>query len=158
MSEINEFQQAGRSALDEKKIDVEALHGLLNGYVAVTGRSDLPIESAAYLLLAIQQYKQERSEERRARERQAEYKAETGGVFALAELRYSAFARCPCGAGLAYPTAFSMHGWWDCAAILTGTADRAAKHTDKLPFAFYEVKSEDQPSANGATTRPVMTL
>ncbi len=27
-------------------------------------------------------------------------------------------------------------------------------HTDRLPFVFYEIKSEGQPSANGATTRP----
>lgn len=76
---------------------------------------------------------------------------------------YAAYSRCPCGAGLAYdPTARdgdspfvgTLGGYWDCSAIILGTADRTVKHTDRLPFAFYEVKSEGQPSANGATTRP----
>jgi hypothetical protein len=47
----------------------------------------------------------------------------------------------------------------DCSDILTGRAlmkDPECKvlHSGKMPFAFYEIKSEDQPSANGATTRP----
>lgn len=76
---------------------------------------------------------------------------------------YAAYSRCPCGAGLAYdpvardesgPFVGSLAGFWDCSAIILGTADKAVKHTDRLPFAFYEVKSEGQPSANGATTRP----
>lgn len=79
-----------------------------------------------------------------------------------AQLRYAATARCPCGAGLAYPKDSGIQGAWDCADILTGRAipkDRPGfkQHTAALPFAFYEVKSEDQPSANGATTRPAET-
>jgi len=78
-------------------------------------------------------------------------------------LVYSAYTRCPCGAGLAYDPACEdpnspfkgpFSGYWDCSEILLGTADRTKKHTDKLPFAFYEIKSEEQPSSQGATTRP----
>lgn len=71
------------------------------------------------------------------------------------ELRYAAIARCPCGHGMAYPKdGFStMHGYWDCSAIWKGCADPDVKHESQLPFAFYEIKSEDQPSAHGATTR-----
>ena len=78
-------------------------------------------------------------------------------------LVYSALSRCPCGAGLAYDPCFEdkggvfkgpLSGYWDCSAILLGEADKNVKHTDKLPFAFYEVRSERQPSAGGATTRP----
>lgn len=88
----------------------------------------------------------------------------------LAErLVYAAHSRCPCGAGLAYDPAgevgkledspFRGPDCWDCSAILLGTAvargePGSAQHTDKLPFAFYEIKSENQPSAGGATTRP----
>jgi hypothetical protein len=77
-------------------------------------------------------------------------------------LVYSATARCPCGAGLAYDPAYEdessvfrgpLSGHWDCSAILLGTADPAVQHTDQLPFAFYEIKTEGQPSACGATTR-----
>lgn len=78
-------------------------------------------------------------------------------------LVYAAYSRCPCGAGLAYDPCHEdessvfrgpLFGCWDCSAILLGTADQNVKHTGKLPFAFYEIKSEDQPSVNGATTRP----
>lgn len=82
----------------------------------------------------------------------------------LAErLRYSAVARCPCGAGLAYDPAFvdangvfrgPLSGHWDCSAILLGTQDKKVKHTAQLPFTFYNVKEEGQPSARGITTRP----
>lgn len=78
-------------------------------------------------------------------------------------LVYAAHSRCPCGAGLAYdpcyeekdsPFVGSLSNAWDCSAILLGTADRAVQHTGRLPFAFYDVKEEGQPSAYGATTRP----
>lgn len=91
--------------------------------------------------------------------RQRELKAEP----VAARLVYAAHSRCPCGAGLAYDPCLEdessvfvgpASGYWDCSAILLGTADQNVKHTDKLPFAFYEIKSEGQPSANGATTRP----
>lgn len=70
----------------------------------------------------------------------------------LKRLTFSATARCPCGAGLAYRGGEDA---WDCSEILIGTADTAVKHTARLPFVFYEVKSEGQASARGATTRPV---
>jgi len=76
------------------------------------------------------------------------------------QLVYAATNRCPCGAGLAYLAGSQpMTGAWDCSAILLGTAvpsgqPGAVQHTDRLPFVFYEIKSELQPSARGATTRP----
>jgi hypothetical protein len=78
-------------------------------------------------------------------------------------LIYSAYDRCGCGAGLAYDPLFEdkdsvfvgpLSGYWDCSKILLGTADQTVKHTAQLPFAFYEIKSEIQPSVNGVTTRP----
>jgi hypothetical protein len=66
-------------------------------------------------------------------------------------LVYAAHARCPCGAGMAYDPAGD--DCWDCSDILMGTADRDVQHTARLPFIFYELKSETQPSANGMTTR-----
>lgn len=79
--------------------------------------------------------------------------------FRLEELRFSATVRCDCGAGLAYPKDIGIHGSWDCSDILLGRAipkgqEGSKMHASPLPFAFYEIKSEDQPSANGATTRP----
>lgn len=78
------------------------------------------------------------------------------------ELIYAATTRCPCGAGLAYKSdaePFGETAVWDCSAILLGDAipsgmPGSVEHTDLLPFAFYEIKSEQQPSAEGATTRP----
>jgi hypothetical protein len=79
--------------------------------------------------------------------------------FRLDELVFSAGARCSCGAGLAYPKGIGGCGQWTCSDILLGRAkpsgDPDAKtHDGDLPFAFYEVKSENQPSAYGQTTRP----
>lgn len=76
-------------------------------------------------------------------------------VYTDDDLRYAAYARCECGAGLAYPKGMSFQdvSSWDCSDILTGRAKPGTKHSAKYPFAFYEIKSEDQPSANGATTR-----
>jgi len=75
------------------------------------------------------------------------------------KMTYAATARCPCGAGLAYDdtcvgSPFRGPSYWDCSEILLGTADKTVQHTAKLPFVFYEIKSENQPSAKGATTRP----
>jgi hypothetical protein len=72
-------------------------------------------------------------------------------VFTEEELRFSASTCCPCGAGLAYPKGCGMHHYWDCSAILMGKASLEVKHTDKLPFSFYDVKSE---SSYRGTTRP----
>ena len=80
-----------------------------------------------------------------------------GGDFAVDELRFAATLWCPCGAGMAYPVgAMDMQGTWDCSAILMGTAAIEVEHSPALPFMFYEVKSEDQPSADGQTTRPAV--
>lgn len=92
--------------------------------------------------------------------------------FADDKLIYAAYARCECGAGLAYPkdptmrqlkewnndSVFNYWDHWDCSDILTGRAipkgqEGSKMHCGKLPFAFYEVKSENQPSVYGATTR-----
>lgn len=94
-----------------------------------------------------------------------------------AEMLYSAGARCDCGAGLAYPLDHAdaqQLGAWVCSRVLRGEAEippgvsdpgagifkpverldtMGQKHTG-LPFAFFEVKSEGQPSAHGASTRP----
>lgn len=80
-------------------------------------------------------------------------------VYKDAKLVYAATVRCPCGAGLAYPKGIGPDGCWDCSDILTGRAipkdeEGSVQHTARLPFAFYEVKGENQPSARGATTRP----
>lgn len=84
----------------------------------------------------------------------------------MRDLVFAATARCQCGAGLAYDpndrgagTVFKGPSAWDCSAILLGDAvpagaPGAVRHTDSLPFSFYEIKSEHQPSAHGATTRP----
>jgi hypothetical protein len=81
------------------------------------------------------------------------------GHYSLDELTYSAFHRCLCGKGLAYvPEAVrtgKVLGYWDCSGILLGTAEIGVTHTDKLPFVFYEIKSEEDNSANGYTTRPI---
>lgn len=75
-------------------------------------------------------------------------------AFTDAELTYAATARCRCGAGYAYPNGSGIHGRWDCSAILKGVAAHGTEHDGALPFAFYSVKSEQQPSAGGLTTRP----
>lgn len=80
------------------------------------------------------------------------------GDFKLDELRFAAYERCSCGAGFAYPVDIDIRlpnrACWDCSAILRGLAEHGSSHSNSMPFAFYEVKSENQPSANGATTRP----
>jgi hypothetical protein len=77
-------------------------------------------------------------------------------TYAPKDLVYAATVRCLCGAGMAYvkSRALSDMKFWDCSAILLGRADEKVKHEARLPFVFYEIKSEKQPSANGATTRP----
>lgn len=70
------------------------------------------------------------------------------------ELIFAAHSRCNCGAGWAYPKNIGMHGAWHCSSILLGTAEKGSLHDAPLPFSFYEIKSENQPSAKGATTRP----
>ena len=84
----------------------------------------------------------------------------------LAKMTFAATARCPCGAGLAYDETcvqepFRIPSYWDCSAVLLGEAvpsgqEGSVEHTDLLPFTFYEIKAERQPSARGATTRSVV--
>lgn len=75
-------------------------------------------------------------------------------------LIYAAHARCICGRGLAYDpaaegkdTPFKGPSQWECSGILTREGDTTLKHNRPFPFAFYEIKSDRQPSAHGATTR-----
>lgn len=77
----------------------------------------------------------------------------TNPIFTPEELIFAAHARCSCGHGLAYPKACSMFHYWDCSAILMGTHNKGVKHTDRLPFTFYDIKSENQHSAMGNNTR-----
>lgn len=98
----------------------------------------------------INDYHRERADDFRAR--WAKFKRGEE-FFSDAELLYSARTRCKqCGAGLAYPKSCGFGHQWDCSRSLNGTGPR---DHESFPFAFYEIKSEDQPSAQGATTRPV---
>lgn len=88
----------------------------------------------------------------------------------LQRMVFAATARCDCGAGMAYDPAsqgkgvFKGPSAWECSDILRyaelvpeqKVAAKAATHTGALPFAFYEVKSENTSSANGQTTRPAV--
>lgn len=88
-------------------------------------------------------------------------------------LTYAATARCKCGAGLAYRSDCrpqdDMHAGsitileaaWTCSWILRAalsgnalTPSDVATHDKPLHFSMVEIKSEGQPSAEGATTRP----
>lgn len=78
---------------------------------------------------------------------------ERGLPFKDEDLIYAAFARCKkCNAGMAYPKGCGPSHQWTCSDVLKGIGTDGGH--EALPFAFYEVKSENQPSANGATTRP----
>lgn len=89
-------------------------------------------------------------------------------------LTYAAYDRCSCGYGMAYdPLGKVIHypdegpfhkpNRWECAATLLYSAGelpleelnylKTVGHSSPLPFTLYEIKSENQPSANGATTR-----
>lgn len=68
----------------------------------------------------------------------------TNTPFTDDELRYSATTLCPCGHGMAYPKGCTPGHYWDCSAILKGIEDRGVKHTDKLPFSMYDIKSENE--------------
>lgn len=86
-------------------------------------------------------------------EQEVQRRIEGKEPFALHELTYSANARCRCGAGLAYPNHIGTHGAWYCSRLLRFPMDEL-NHDPARPFVFWEVKSERQPSAKGATTRP----
>lgn len=65
-------------------------------------------------------------------------------------LVYSARARCRCGRGLCYKEHDGADAW-ECEAVVV---DGANPHEhEAFPFAFYDIKSETQPSAMGETTR-----
>jgi len=71
------------------------------------------------------------------------------------DLVWAATARCKCGAGYVYPNfTRSPQGHWFCSASILGTAPAGSEHDCAKPFAFWSIKSDQQPSANGATTRP----
>lgn len=81
-------------------------------------------------------------------------------------LIFAARARCVCGQGMAYDpdsegspdSVFLGPSAWECSGILLGTGDKSVEHTPPLPFSMYDIKSEGQPSAGGATTRPAVEL
>lgn len=100
----------------------------------------------------------EREHQRYVREAEAAEAKADAGTLTDADLVYAAHSRCVCGAGMAYPKGIGAHGFWDCSDILTGRAiphgePGAKQHEARLPFVFYELKSERQPSVGGATTR-----
>ena len=76
-----------------------------------------------------------------------------GEAFTDVDLIYSARARCNCGAGLAYPKDCNIRHQWTCGDVLTHRVSTNKGH-DVFPFMAYDIKSEQQPSAQGATTRP----
>jgi hypothetical protein len=70
------------------------------------------------------------------------------------DLVFAATDRCECGHGYAYPKNIGIHGHWYCSGILLGLVEKGSTHSGEKSFMIYEIKSEDQPSANGKTTRP----
>jgi hypothetical protein len=75
------------------------------------------------------------------------------------DLLYSAEARCPCGAGLAYPLDHKealATGAWQCSAALKGVAE--GKHVS-YPFALWKIREETSiNNYGGASTRPPGTV
>jgi hypothetical protein len=71
------------------------------------------------------------------------------------ELVYAARQRCQCGAGFAYPENIGVGGSWHCSKILLGKAVEGSRHDGPMPFMFWDIKSEIETSATGATTRPI---
>src|SRR5579859_1506264 len=72
------------------------------------------------------------------------------------DLIYAASDRCMCGAGLAYPRSPGPYGAWSCSHYLLERGRVTGEHVVRLPFVFFDVLSEDQPSARGSTTRPTV--
>ena len=87
------------------------------------------------------------------------------GTLQPKDLIFAATARCSCGAGLAYRRVLKRDDehTWECSVrllCLPGVTSVNPLHSGPLhdepkPFAFYEIKSEGQPSAGGMTTRRV---
>lgn len=75
-------------------------------------------------------------------------------IFTEDELIFSATIRCKgCGAGLAYPKDCGPGHYWDCSGVLLGKIKNPGKEHEQYPFMYHEIKSEDQPSAHGHSTR-----
>lgn len=124
------------------------------------GELKLKIEGLEMILKPLEDKRRELWEEQRLRcEARIKLANQGKGDFALYELTFAAHYRCGCGAGFAYPKNAGIHGSWICSDILRGKAVVGSKkgaknHSGAMPFAFYEIKGENQPSARGATTRP----
>jgi hypothetical protein len=71
------------------------------------------------------------------------------------DLFYSRVALCPCGHGLAYIKECGSQRFWDCSAIFKGIADLTIEHSAQLPFAFYDIKGEQDYNGKVSTTRGV---
>jgi len=70
------------------------------------------------------------------------------------ELYFSRDKRCDCGYGLAYPNSCGPGHEWDCAGILMGVADPTYTHTAVLPFAFYDIKGENDEMTTRGSVLP----
>ena len=100
--------------------------------------------------LVIDTYFKEKDEQFKARWKEFD---EHRQPFTDDELRYSAYDRCKkCNAGLAYPIDCGGHHQWTCSNVLKDIG--TDKGHDAFLFIMYSIKSEDQPSCNGNTTRP----
>lgn len=73
-------------------------------------------------------------------------------------LVYSARERCACGAGFAYDSRNLRRADWDCSAIILGDALFSAGERGAVdhsaPCQYFDLVSERQPAAMGASTRP----
>lgn len=98
-------------------------------------------------------------------------------IFTPKDLVFAAFSRCRCGAGLAYAREHDLRkpfsNAWYCSSVLLDTSeqgyevikegglfggrimrgDDGVEHDGAYPFNVFEIKSENQPSAGGASTR-----
>lgn len=99
------------------------------------------------------------TEARRAHDRATRAAEAAGKEFIAAVAQYfaenehfifSAHSRCACGGPLFYREGGGIDGSWSCWLAKNG-AD--GKH-ETFDFRFFEIKSECQPSAQGASTRP----
>lgn len=68
------------------------------------------------------------------------------------EIRFSATARCACGAGLAHPKDGSKT-FWQCSESILGKTNRDVCNTRTFPFEHFEITAEDDESAKGRSTR-----
>lgn len=95
-------------------------------------------------------------------------------VYKPQELTYSAYKRCQCGAGVAYPTACTdPFYFWACSYLLTNDIkyrpvaeptgpfdagiledENKVKHDGAFSFVFNEFRKENIVGENRATTRP----